>query len=48
MEYIHTENAFVDFDRDRQTYFMFSTEGPAFAKADVNGDGLDDHFFWRS
>ncbi|SEF55949.1 VCBS repeat-containing protein [Algoriphagus boritolerans] len=45
LEYIHTENAFVDFDRDRQTYFMFSTEGPAFAKADVNGDGLDDHFF---
>jgi hypothetical protein len=45
LEFIHTENAFVDFDRDRLTYFMFSTEGPAFAKADVNGDGLDDLFF---
>lgn len=45
LEFIHTENEFVDFDRDRLTYFMFSTEGPAFAKADVNGDGLDDLFF---
>jgi len=35
----------VDFDRDRLTYHMYSTEGPAFAKADVNGDGIDDLFF---
>jgi hypothetical protein len=45
LDYIQEENAFVDFDRDRLTYFMFSTEGPAFAKADVNGDGLEDLFF---
>jgi hypothetical protein len=45
LEFSHAENEFVDFDRDRLTYFMFSTEGPAFAKADVNGDGLDDLFF---
>ncbi|MEB2775669.1 VCBS repeat-containing protein [Algoriphagus sp. D3-2-R+10] len=45
LEFLHEENSFVDFDRDRMTYFMFSTEGPAFAKADVNGDGLDDLFF---
>ncbi|WP_026966282.1 VCBS repeat-containing protein [Algoriphagus terrigena] len=45
IEFTHLENSFVDFDRDRLTYFMFSTEGPAFAKADVNGDGLDDFFF---
>ncbi len=44
-EYLQEENPFVDFDRDRLTYFMFSTEGPAFAKADVNGDGLEDLFF---
>lgn len=44
LEFIHAENEFVDFDRDRLTYFMYSTEGPAFAKADVNGDGLDDLF----
>nr|WP_254423416.1 VCBS repeat-containing protein [Algoriphagus sp. A40] len=45
LEFIHSENSYVDFDRDRLTYFMFSTEGPAFAKADVNGDGLEDLFF---
>ncbi|MBN7810331.1 VCBS repeat-containing protein [Algoriphagus sp. H41] len=45
LDFVHTENPFVDFDRDRLTYFMYSTEGPAFAKADVNGDGLDDLFF---
>lgn len=45
LNFLHEENAFVDFDRDRLTYFMFSTEGPAFAKADVNGDGLEDLFF---
>jgi hypothetical protein len=45
LQFLHEENAFVDFDRDRLTYFMYSTEGPAFAKADVNGDGLDDLFF---
>lgn len=45
LAFTHSENTFVDFDRDRLTYFMFSTEGPAFAKADVNGDGLEDLFF---
>ena len=45
LDFAHVENEFVDFDRDRLTYHMFSTEGPAFAKADINGDGLDDLFF---
>lgn len=45
LDFTHVENEFVDFDRDRLTYHMFSTEGPAFAKADVNGDGLEDLFF---
>lgn len=43
--FTHQENPAVDFDRDRLTYHMYSTEGPAFAKADVNGDGLEDLFF---
>ncbi|MFC3417035.1 VCBS repeat-containing protein [Algoriphagus hitonicola] len=42
LNYTHQENPFVDFDRDRLTYHMLSTEGPAFAKGDVDGDGLDD------
>jgi enediyne biosynthesis protein E4 len=40
----HTENLFVDFDRDRLVYLMLSQEGPKMAVADVNGDGLDDFY----
>ncbi|EMR01706.1 VCBS repeat-containing protein [Cesiribacter andamanensis] len=38
----HTENSYVDFNRQRLTYHMLSKEGPALAVADINGDGLDD------
>ncbi len=44
LDYAHHENDFVDFDRDRLVPKMLSTEGPAVAVADVNGDGLDDVF----
>jgi hypothetical protein len=44
----HHENAFNDFDRDRLLYHMLSTQGPAFAKADLNRDGLDDFFMGGS
>ena len=40
----HRENEFVDFDREPLIPKMLSTEGPALAVADVNGDGLDDVF----
>ncbi len=42
--FAHRENEFVDFDRERLIPRMLSTEGPAAATADVNGDGLDDVF----
>lgn len=42
LPYVHHENDFVDFDRDRLIPKMLSTEGPAVAVGDVNGDGLDD------
>lgn len=45
LDFDHQENGDVDFDRDRLTFHMYSTEGPAFAKADVNGDGIEDLFF---
>lgn len=45
LDFVHQENPMVDFDRDRLTFHMYSTEGPAFAQADVNGDGVDDLFF---
>ncbi len=42
--FVHRENAFVDFDRERLIPKLVSTEGPYLAVADVNGDGLDDAF----
>ena len=42
--FVHRENDFVDFDRERLIPKLLSTEGPFMAVADVNGDGLDDAF----
>ena len=42
IKFKHTENSFVDFDRDRLTYHMLSTQGPPLAVGDINGDGLED------
>jgi hypothetical protein len=47
-EIAHVENDFNDFDRDRLLYNMLSTQGPAFAKADLNHDGYDDVFIGGS
>ena len=44
----HTENRFVDFDRDRLLPHMLSTEGPRMAMADVNNDGRKDIFIGGS
>lgn len=44
IDFMHHENDFVDFDRDKLIYHMLSTEGPRVTKGDVNGDGLDDFF----
>lgn len=40
----HKENKFIEFTREALLPHMLSTEGPAAAVADVNGDGLDDLF----
>ncbi len=42
LDFVHKENNFVDFDRDRLLFQMLSNEGPHMAIADINGDGLDD------
>ncbi|HSJ69120.1 MAG TPA: VCBS repeat-containing protein [Anditalea sp.] len=44
MDFTHQENQMVDFDRDRLTYHMLSTEGPKAAFGDINGDGLPDAY----
>jgi hypothetical protein len=44
INFVHKENDFVDFDRDKLTFHMLSTEGPRMAKGDVNGDGLEDFY----
>ncbi len=42
--YKHEENNFIEFNREGLIPHMNSTEGPALAVGDVNGDGLDDFF----
>ncbi len=42
LNYTHQESDFVDYNRDVLLKQMFSTQGPALAVGDVNGDGLED------
>jgi len=44
ISFVHQENDFVDFNRESLLPRMLSTEGPAAAVGDVNGDGRDDFF----
>ena len=41
-DHVHQEATFVDFDRDKLSYYMESTRGPKAATGDLNGDGLED------
>ncbi len=38
----HRENAFIDFNRDRLLFEMYSNEGPPAATGDLDNDGFDD------
>ncbi|OGU05367.1 MAG: hypothetical protein A2W29_03910 [Gemmatimonadetes bacterium RBG_16_66_8] len=40
----HEENTFFDYGREPLMPHLLSTEGPALATGDVNGDGLDDFY----
>ena len=44
LDYLHDENPFVEFNRERLIPHMVSSEGPAIAVGDINGDGLEDVF----
>lgn len=45
IDFAHQENEFVDFKVEVLLPYQLSKLGPALAKADVNGDGLEDLFF---
>lgn len=42
LDFRHEENTFYDYNREPLMPHRLSTEGPALAVGDVNGDGLDD------
>lgn len=44
LPFIHIENDYSDFNKERLIYNMISTEGPKLAKGDVNGDGKIDFY----
>lgn len=44
LDFVHSENPFIEFNREPLIPEMASTEGPAVAVGDINGDGLDDVF----
>ena len=44
IDFVHKEDDFVDFDREKLIFQMHSTDGPRMAKGDVNGDGLEDFY----
>ena len=48
IEFVHKENNFVDFDRDRLLFHMSSTEGSCICSGDIDNDGREDLFIGGS
>ena len=44
VDYFHEENDFVEFNREVLIPFSTSSDGPALAVGDINGDGREDFF----
>jgi enediyne biosynthesis protein E4 len=44
VDFVHQENDFIDFDRDRLLFNMVSNEGPCLCTGDINKDGLPDFY----
>lgn len=48
IDFIHQEDAYLDFNRQKLIPYMVSDRGPAVATGDLNGDGQEDIFFGSS
>ncbi|WP_247672624.1 VCBS repeat-containing protein [Aquimarina sp. MMG016] len=48
LQYVHKENSYIDFNRQKLIPYKISDKGPATAVGDLNGDGKDDIFFGSS
>ncbi len=48
LDYVHKENTYIDFNRQKLIPYKISDKGPATAIGDLNGDGKDDVFFGSS
>jgi enediyne biosynthesis protein E4 len=44
IDFIHSENEFVDFNKEPLIPYQLSRSGPALAKGDVNNDGQEDFY----
>ncbi|TSE07833.1 VCBS repeat-containing protein [Aquimarina algiphila] len=48
LHYVHKENTYIDFNRQKLIPYKISDRGPATVVGDINGDGKDDIFFGSS
>ncbi|MCM5661907.1 VCBS repeat-containing protein [Galbibacter mesophilus] len=48
LDFVHEEDNYVDFNRQKLIPYKISDKGPATAVGDLNGDGKDDIFFGNS
>ena len=48
IDYTHVEDNYLDFNREKLIPYRLSDRGPAFAKGDLNKDGLEDLLFGGS
>lgn len=48
LEFVHKENNYIDFNRQKLIPYKISDKGPATVVADLNGDGKEDVFFGSS
>ncbi|WP_290476533.1 MULTISPECIES: VCBS repeat-containing protein [unclassified Leeuwenhoekiella] len=48
LDFVHREDAYSDFDREKLIPYLVGDRGPAVAQGDLNGDGKTDLFFGGS